>query len=292
MAKVDVTIPIYNTPLPYLKAALESVIAQTFPDWRAVVVNNGSTEKNTVALESYLQGLPRDKILYIKTPNRGLPAARNTGIKATDSPYIALLDADDAWYPEKLALQLPILDQNPEIALVYADSEVIDTDGRVIRKSPPREFLASPDRHETLKRMLHGNFIWVLTAVFRRSCVEAVGYFDESFDSLEDKALWVVMLAKGYRFHHLSKTVGMYRVHSSNMSRNTEKLLRGRGRLIRKIDRMADTHPMLGEVNWKELRKEMVAHMFREAREGFMKERKLLKALKYSFPFNLFLTGG
>src|SRR3954468_13106159 len=125
MAKVDVIIPYFKTPLEFARTAIESALTQTFTDLRCVVVNDGSSAGFAAQLEELLESFHDDRILYLPTPNGGAAAARNAGIRATSSPYIALLDSDDAWHPNRLALEIPVLDENPTIALVHARHEVL-----------------------------------------------------------------------------------------------------------------------------------------------------------------------
>ena len=105
MPKVDIIIPAYNAA-KYLPAAIESVIAQTFEDWRIVLVDDGSTDNTAEVVAPYIDRLG-PKLLYIKQANAGLPAARNAAIRNSSSEFLALLDADDVWLPDALEEQHP-----------------------------------------------------------------------------------------------------------------------------------------------------------------------------------------
>ncbi len=111
---VSVIIPCYNHA-HYLSYALESVLAQTYNDWEAIVVDDGSTD-NTAEVTAQFND-PR--IRYIYQNNQGLSSARNTGIYASLAGAIALLDADDVWEADYLEKMLPTLESNPEAAAVY-----------------------------------------------------------------------------------------------------------------------------------------------------------------------------
>ncbi|MBI3546807.1 MAG: glycosyltransferase family 2 protein [Gammaproteobacteria bacterium] len=287
MAQVDIIIPFYNVPIQYLQTALDSACAQTYADWKAIVVNDGSNSASTAEVEALLKKFPDDKIVYLKTANQGLAAARNNAIKASDSPYIALLDSDDAWYPHKLASQIAILEKHPDVGLVHADVDIIDSFGHVTGKSKIKSFPAMESHKDGLVRMMRNNFVACPTALFRRRSGQAVGFFDAAFTSIEDKMLWMALLANGCRFYYQNETVAQYRVHASNMSKNADKLLRGRRLLIERLSAMAQTNPIFQEIGWTQRRKEMVAHMFKEAQEGYIEQRKFIKALQYSYPFYL-----
>ncbi len=98
MPAVSVIIPAYNCSV-YLPEAIESVLTQTYTDIEIIVVDDGSTDDTPEVVAPYL-----DRIRYIRQSNKGLPAARNTGIRASGGEFVALLDGDDSWLPEKLAL--------------------------------------------------------------------------------------------------------------------------------------------------------------------------------------------
>src|SRR6185436_15700253 len=101
MPAVSIVIPAYNCAA-YLDHTLRSIWAQTFRDYEVIVVNDGSPD--TEALEAVLRPY-RDRVVYLRQENRGASAARNTGIRASQAPLVAFLDADDAWEPEYLELQ-------------------------------------------------------------------------------------------------------------------------------------------------------------------------------------------
>src|SRR5271154_2282442 len=104
MPKVDVIIPAYNAA-KYLAAAIESVIAQTFEDWRILLVDDGSTDNTAEVVAPFLERLG-PKLRFIRQPNSGVSAARNTAIRNASAEFLALLDADDVWLPCRLAESL------------------------------------------------------------------------------------------------------------------------------------------------------------------------------------------
>src|ERR1700691_732220 len=98
--RISVVVPAYNAAV-YLPHAIDSVLAQTYPDWEIVIVDDGSTDNTCAVVDSYRPTL-QDKLQYIHQPNRGVSAARNTGIRAARGQFIALLDGDDVWLPHRL----------------------------------------------------------------------------------------------------------------------------------------------------------------------------------------------
>ena len=130
MARVDIIIPAYNASR-FLPAALESVEAQTFKDWRILLIDDGSTDDTAVVAAPYRDRLG-ERLHYISQPNAGLPAARNTALRHASAEYIALLDADDVWLPERLAESVKSLDGNSEAGLSYGFVSRVDADGVLV----------------------------------------------------------------------------------------------------------------------------------------------------------------
>ena len=183
MPRVSVVIPTYNCA-HYLGQAIESVLAQTYTDREVIVIDDGSRD-NTADVAAAYGG----HIRYLRQENSGLPAARNRAIEAAAGDLIALLDADDWWEPTKLAQQVPLLDADSEVSLVYTDLRVIYDDGRLVPSFLASRPLASDGYVFT--QLTESGFILPSTVLLRRSCLEAVGMFDETMRSHEDIELWL-----------------------------------------------------------------------------------------------------
>jgi teichuronic acid biosynthesis glycosyltransferase TuaG len=287
MATVDVIIPVFNTPIRYVSAALSSVRAQTFGHWSAVVVNDGSSAATTQELERLIAGADDARIRLVTTENRGLPAARNRGIAESDSPLIAFLDSDDLWYPHKLETQVAAFDSNPGTDLVHAANDVLRGDDfDNLERVAPRDLgynAFSP--REALTRMLLGSYVGVVTVMMRREAGARAGFFDPGFRSLEDKELWVRMLLQGARFLHLADTVAVYRVHPHNMSKDFSRMLSGRLRLIEKIDGCEADWPGWLHQDWPGLRRRMRRHAYHEVVETCLESGRNAAALRYTMPW-------
>ena len=139
MAKVSVIIPVYNGAAT-IGRALASVFAQDFIDYEVVVVNDGSTDDTASVLAGY-----GDRIRVVTQVNRGLPAARNSGIRASSGEYVAFIDDDDEWLPQMLERCGAVLDQDPDCGLVYAGALKVDLAGRPMPdQSSENEDIDSP----------------------------------------------------------------------------------------------------------------------------------------------------
>lgn len=174
VADVSVVIPCYND-VEYLGDAIESVLEQTLTPREVLVVDDGSTEDIDRVLDEYTD---EDRVDIIEhDENRGLPAARNTGIQNAEGEYVAFLDADDEWTSEKLQKQLELFDGESSIGLVYSDHYRINPGGEVISNRRARD---PPDGDFLEKAFVDGiGGILPSTVIVRSECFEEVGYFDE-----------------------------------------------------------------------------------------------------------------
>ena len=167
----------------HLRQAITSALEQTYPAVEVVVVNDGSTDRSDEICRA-LAG----HIVYVTQENAGLPRARNRGIRASAGEYIAFLDQDDVWRPDKLEKQMRLFAENPDLGLVYSDFSQIDHDARVVMErthgSKMRRGFVLPDLYEE-------NFVGSLTAVCRRRVLEAVGLFHEDLAFALDWDLWL-----------------------------------------------------------------------------------------------------
>jgi len=128
---VSVVIPVFNGA-SFIARAVDSVRAQTCKDWEIIVVDDGSTDNTQTVLTGFAK---RSGIICLYQENAGPAQARNLGVKSASGEYIAFLDCDDIWLPEKLEEQLTILRGNTQPGLVHSNYEVIDPRGRVIKRA-------------------------------------------------------------------------------------------------------------------------------------------------------------
>src|SRR6202000_3247666 len=115
----------------YLPIALDSIVAQTFEDWRILLIDDGSTDNTAEIVAPYLERLG-PKLLYIQQKNAGVSAARNNAIRHATAEFMALLDADDVWLPWRLEESLRCFENRPEVGLAYGLISRIDPEGKVI----------------------------------------------------------------------------------------------------------------------------------------------------------------
>ena len=225
MRKVSILIPSYNAAR-YLSQAVDSALNQTFQDFEIIIIDDGSTDNTREIVERYLKQEP-DKIRYIYQDNQGLACARNTGIKAAKGDYLALLDADDIWCPDRLEKGIEAIESDPGIGLVHANSTRVDENGRTLF-TPVRDlrYLAGPMFENIFLRKAD---IACPTVLFRKACCDEVGLFDPHLTRLgcEDRELWLRIVRK-FKIVHIDQALALYRVRLNSMSKNQQKMLQAR----------------------------------------------------------------
>ncbi len=177
---VSVIIPTFNRSA-CLGRAIDSVLSQTFTDLELIVVDDGSTDDTADLLKAYA-----DRLLYIYQQNRGVSAARNTGIRSARGEYIALLDSDDAWRPRKLERQAAFFQAHPQAVLCQTEEIWIRNGKRVNPKK----------RHQKYSGMIFEKTLPLClvspsAVMIRRSLFDEVGLFDETLPACEDYDLWL-----------------------------------------------------------------------------------------------------
>ncbi|MBA2526444.1 MAG: glycosyltransferase [Pyrinomonadaceae bacterium] len=208
MPKVSIITAAYNH-VRFIRQSVESAQGQTYRDFEHIVVDDGSSDGTADVLKSF-----GDQITYIRQENRGAHAAINRGIRRSSGEYIAILDSDDAWLPNKLERQMQAFEEHPEAGLVYAQAYIVDDEGHFINNGEPGgKPFANPQRafHELLRE----NCIPVLTAVFRRACIEQVGFFNEALKATSDWDMWIRIAAK-WPIIFVSDALALYRIHENS----------------------------------------------------------------------------
>jgi hypothetical protein len=206
--KVSAIIATHNRAA-YVTRAIDSALAQTWPDVEVVVTDDGSTDNTAEVLAGY-----GDRIRVVSQPNQGLSAARNAAIKASSGAFLALLDDDDEWLPERLAVQMPCMLDNPKAGLVGGGAVVIDAAGKPL---PHRRPVRTGVEHVAFKAFFAANRINCPTALIRRSVMDSVGPFDETLPYAEDYDMWL-RIAAGHQVIVVPQPVARYRIWQGNKS--------------------------------------------------------------------------
>jgi glycosyltransferase involved in cell wall biosynthesis len=204
LPKISIIIPCYNQG-EYIEDALKSIEGLDNTLIETIIVNDGSTDRNTNEICRQLQ---EEGFHVIFQENKGLSGARNTGIAVARGQYILPLDADNKIRPQLITKSIDILDKQKDIAVVYSDAEYFGDQSGVRVVGP-----------FNMQRLMLANYIDAC-AVIRKSTLEKVGFYDTNMKiGWEDWDLWLRMAFAGCNFHYLNEVLFDYRVLNNSMSR-------------------------------------------------------------------------
>lgn len=223
--KVSIVIPVYNGE-NYLTEAIESALAQTYPNVEILVVNDGSRDEGaTAAVAAKYAG----KIRYFEKENGGSSSAMNVGIRNMEGQWFSWLSHDDLYEPEKLEMQIRRLNELPEeereCSVLFCGSECIDAQGRPLTKADPKKLI---NMRNTIDAMPGNEYLVAEPTRFtfngcgcliHKSVFERIGLFDEGLRLLNDVDLWYRIYTAGYRIHYLPKVLVYWRIHGKQVSK-------------------------------------------------------------------------
>jgi glycosyltransferase involved in cell wall biosynthesis len=226
MEKVDVIIPTYNRS-EFLRSAIQSILDQTYQDFRIIVVDDASTE----AVYDVVKRFSDKRIAYLRhQTNTGEAGARNTGVKNSKAEYIAFLDDDDEWLPDKLRLQVALLDKSSsKVGGIYTGFYAVDKPtGKILgRRVPKRRGYIHDD-------MIVENAVGTSsTVLLRRECFERVGLFDQDIAWGLDYDMWI-RISEGFEFEFIKDPLVKYHVHRDQISNNLQMRILGIEALLNK----------------------------------------------------------
>ena len=211
---VSIVIPTYNQS-QFVNEALESVLSQSFQNFEIIVINDGSTDNTKAVLSNF-----NDHIQIINQENKGLSEARNKGIQKARGDFIAFLDSDDLWVPEKLESQMKLLRNNPEFLWCYSDAEVFDSE------TGQTQYLYS-QLYEHLysgcifNYLILENFIASPTPIVHRDVFEGVGLFFDNRIVAEDWDMWL-RISDDHPVALIERTLARRRIHAGMKTRNRD----------------------------------------------------------------------
>ncbi|HOW28491.1 MAG TPA: glycosyltransferase [Elusimicrobiota bacterium] len=211
----SVVMPVYNAER-YLQDSLQSVLDQTRPADEIIVVDNGSTDRSTGILRGY-----GDRIRFIRIEkNAGVSAARNLGIKESRGTHVAFIDADDRWFPDKLAVYEQKIMEHPSAALFFSDAFSISEEGDT------RSLICCrPPDGRLFETLLVRNRVVTSSAVIRRSIVPEVGMFREDFlcrAGVEDWEFYI-RITHVFPALHIGQFLTEYRVYPTSAIQNNKR---------------------------------------------------------------------
>lgn len=224
---VSIITPSYNSS-KYIRETVDSVKKQTFTNWEMIIVDDCSKDNSREILKELASADSRIKVILLEK-NSGAAVARNTAIEAAKGKYIAFLDSDDLWLPQKLEKQLDFMEKNG-IVFSFTKYDVMDEDGNNLNK--PVSVPESIDYHGLLKNTIIG----CLTVMIN---IEEIGKMKmPEIRTRQDFAFWLSILRKGYKAHGLNETLASYRYVSDSISSNKIKAAKRNWQVYREIEKL------------------------------------------------------
>ena len=227
MKLVSVIVPVYNVE-NYIAQTLKSVLAQTYDNFELLIVDDESPDSSIEICQKFAD--PRVKI--IRQKNRGLAGARNTGIRHAQGDYLAFLDSDDLWLPEKLARHIKHLEDSPEVGVSFSRSQFIDGEGKALGiYQMPKLTDITPSHLLCRNPVGNGSAPVIRKEVFSAICFQdnlhgevEDFYFDENFRQSEDIECWLRIAAETpWKLEGISDALTLYRVNGEGLSANVLK---------------------------------------------------------------------
>lgn len=220
MPKITVIVPVFND-FDYLPQTLKSIQDQSFKDYELILVDDCSKDPMMAPTILSKFNFPSAKVIRHEK-NKGLAAARNTGIKASKGEYLAFVDSDDIILSGKFEIQANQLDKNPEVGMVYSDEYTVHGSDTTWEEKKVQFDLSGPSGW-IFPDFLARSFIAVFAVMVRRSVLDGVGLFNEEMFQNEDDELWFRIMLK-YPVYFTQYVTGVRRLHDNNMSKNREKM--------------------------------------------------------------------
>lgn len=209
---ISVVIPLYNAER-YIEETLTSVLSQTYQNWEAIIVDNCSTDSSLRYVQPFIESDKRFK-LYSTGANSGGPAKpRNVGIQHAKGDFVAFLDADDIWLPEKLEKVIDYLQKDPSLDLVCHD-ELVLTHGKMVKRLTYGPYKCYQDL------LFKDNVLSPSAVAVRKQLLSDVEMFSEraDFNTVEDYELWLRLFFAGARVFYLHQALGCFRVEGQGAS--------------------------------------------------------------------------
>ncbi len=248
---VSIIMPTYNRR-DLITFAIDSVIAQDYPNWELYVVDDGSSDKTDELLRERYAG--EHRIHYVFQQNAGQSVARNQGIELSQGEYIAFLDSDNLWQPNRLSVGVRFLRENPDVGLCFADSISIDIHGNEIGRGNMKRYSGW-----VFPQLLVDNFVSMNTVLVRRSILPSGRPFNQLNRLDEDYELWLDLSVKN-KFHYIPEFLSRYRIEGNRVSNNFMSRLDANERTVLK------TIEKYGlDINRPDLRVGMARHYLRRA---------------------------
>lgn len=221
MPKVTVVVPVYCSSAgheEFLRETLRSVAAQTFRDFETIIVDDRSPIDIEPLVDS-ISDLPLVRVLRNES-NIGHAESRNAGVRAAEGEFVAFLDHDDLWLPEKLERQMAAFDANPDAAIVFCEMTIFGPHADRLKMDQS----IIPERPSFYWFVCHGNFTISASAILvRKQAMLDIGLFDSRYSTCDDFDAWLRILMSA-PIVHLPEKLANYRLHEANVNYTVDRL--------------------------------------------------------------------
>ena len=225
--KASIITPLYNAE-KYIETTIQSAQSQTYKNWEMIVVDDVSQDNGPKIVERYIKKDKRIKLIKLEK-NGGGAVARNRAIKEAKGKYIAFLDSDDLWYPEKLEKQIKFMEEN-NYDFTYTHYEKIDEEGNKLN-----EIIKSKDKVD-YKGLLKSNQIGCLTAMYNQENLGKI--YMPLIRKRQDYALWLQILKKTKYGDCLKENLAQYRLVNGSVSSNKMNLIKFNWQIFREVEKI------------------------------------------------------
>lgn len=226
--KVSIITPVYNSE-KFIKDTISSVLNQTYTNWEMILVDDCSTDNSAQIINEYVKKDSRFKYIKLEQ-NSGAAVARNRAIKEAKGRFLAFLDSDDIWEPEKLDLQIKFM-LDHKVGFTFTAYKIIDENGN------PTEKIVNVPNTINYEELLKNTIIGCLTVVIDKDIVGDIQM--PNLRARQDFVTWLSILKKGYTAYGINTPLAKYRVVSNSISSNKFKMIRRNWNVYRNIEKLS-----------------------------------------------------
>ena len=225
---ISIILCCYNSE-KYLKETLQSIVDQTFKNWELIIVNDGSQDNTSIILSEFVNSNKHLRITLINQNNQGLANSRNNAIEIANSNWIAIIDHDDLWLPEKLEIQYDLINKNKNCFLFFSDFYLFNNESIKSRFEVSKEkdgfipYKLNLNKINGYRNLIkYGCFIGSSTVIFNKEVLKLVGNFDSSYRFITDYVFFIKISEK-FDIHASPELVSKWRSHSDQATLKMSK---------------------------------------------------------------------